>query len=1133
MKKQRIKISEKIGKLSLILIALLMIVLVPTTISGKGSQKNPVALRGPGKTANVSCKSRCTSISANGAFWFVITEENGLTDDIDPISDLGFIFNLTKEHIVGCLSTGGAAYILATKTYQKDTRETIGLSGPADLDVALTSPYGADAPWDGPIPMGGTRVSNAEAAAEYERLKVQQVTGLPYTGSSLGWFCGGEYGTVTPPPEEITLNCQQLGFLPGDKSRGRTWSRVAVENMSLDLTTFNPLKNLNSLWKYRSGSARESQLSGPDSGWTISVGDAETVAKPGDSIRFLHAICMANRAARKTTTQDAWTDGEEDHDQIYPDMDDSRPGQKFEIFASPSEKYLFEDKIEPVNKQSKDGITAFNNLFSGSGAGIAVDAKGFGVGVLSPSTGNEDYDCSEHEQYDIYDPFHAGGFQIPGFTSGSCKASQKVGENNHVGKTIIQYHEFDSIDVWEQYSSTKTGDCGCDEGRDFSDVYIVGHYGPQYPYGEKQGGDLGDRKSWGCKEPGDGCGTCYEWTIDLLTGRETQPCLNWSNTIYGHEDSDYSMYYKTAHKYQGHNRKTATVYIPYNFETATAAYLEENDDVLYQGMYVTPTFTWNVTPRGNEVTSDMPYATVTGRDAKVLGCEFILPPNADSEMSGTRMYAGGNPCGYYGGVWINSTQLKSGELNPTGDYFGSQGAHTKDRLIPDDNEYVGYKYCVATAMYPSDSHDYQGNEGFRQKEKGFGRALDPGTYWNVSDPSCRTIAKKPNFQVWNGSVYTEGSIATSVSKKVVGGGINTPANAGKTIFGSWSDYMIVAAGSVRGMSSGAKIGYNNNTFSFGRPAGQPQTSLKEISKLTISNNGGTMGESGINASASILQNEERLFSRYRDKVETLAKENNTMSDGKHIYTTNTGFQYLLNGGGIDTRSISSQINQLPGAKNNTTTVVGGANGGIYKRLGDGKNDNTLVIYVKGKLVINSNICLSTSIENCRSDSTKLINYSDIGTDTAAISRLPQILIFADDIDITENVTRVDAWLISKNAINTCSNSLGGSDETSDAGGRYTGSNARCYKTLVVNGPVYAKNIKLNRNAGNYHGQGESNGTLNTSLGGVGNNSDSKKGSVAPAEIFNMRADIYLWAYDQTQRSTEAVITYMRELAPRY
>jgi hypothetical protein len=40
-------------------------------------------------------------------------------------------------------------------------------------------------------------------------------------------------------------------------------------------------------------------------------------------------------------------------------------------------------------------------------------------------------------------------------------------------------------------------------------------------------------------------------------------------------------------------------------------------------------------------------------------------------------------------------------------------------------------------------------------------------------------------------------------------------------------------------------------------------------------------------------------------------------------------------------------------------------------------------------------------------------------------------------------------------------------------------------------------------------------------------------SATPAEVFNLRADAYLWAYKQVENYSQAFVTYSREVAPRY
>ena len=85
---------------------------------------------------------------------------------------------------------------------------------------------------------------------------------------------------------------------------------------------------------------------------------------------------------------------------------------------------------------------------------------------------------------------------------------------------------------------------------------------------------------------------------------------------------------------------------------------------------------------------------------------------------------------------------------------------------------VGDKYCVAIAVrnYSSVSTSYF-----------------------MSTSSCRNVSKRPNFQVWGGSVLSNGDIATTNS-----------ARGGKA-FGSWADFAIIANGTIKRMGSGATL----------------------------------------------------------------------------------------------------------------------------------------------------------------------------------------------------------------------------------------------------------------------------------------------------------------------------------------
>jgi hypothetical protein len=304
--------------------------------------------------------------------------------------------------------------------------------------------------------------------------------------------------------------------------------------------------------------------------------------------------------------------------------------------------------------------------------------------------------------------------------------------------------------------------------------------------------------------------------------------------------------------------------------------------------------------------------------------------------------------------------------------------------------------------------------------------------------------------------------------------------------------------------------------------------------VSIENDNNWAGKSGVNASTSINMNLARLRSRYKYKAMSYKEEMKVQESEKNkVHTYGTGMQFVYTDGNLSISSLTKgRVANTKAAQTIENTLGLGSN--LRKSLCRGGDacesmDNTLVIVVEGTLTIDKNICLSISEQNCNLDATKLSTYSDVRT--KAPSSLPQIIIFANNINIKENVTRIDAWLIAgeNGSINTCDSFV--------KGGKEDGSSFRkCNKTLVINGPVYAGFIDLNRTAGAHHGWGteDSNNVLERSLGDIGNESqDNEKGSIAPAEIFNLRADTYIWAYNQAQRYSEAVVTYMRELAPRY
>lgn len=117
--------------------------------------------------------------------------------------------------------------------------------------------------------------------------------------------------------------------------------------------------------------------------------------------------------------------------------------------------------------------------------------------------------------------------------------------------------------------------------------------------------------------------------------------------------------------------------------------------------------------------------------------------------------------------------------------------------------------------------------------------------------------------------------------------------------------------------------------------------------------------------------------------------------------------------------------------------------------------------------------------------------------------ITQVVIVANNIMIDEDVTRVDAWLVtpSTGSITTCPVAF----SNLNAG--------ECNQKLTVNGAIHTGKLYLRRTAG-------------ANPPGV----DQLK---EPAEVFNLRPDAQLWAYTYANKADYAQTDYIQELPPRY
>lgn len=127
-----------------------------------------------------------------------------------------------------------------------------------------------------------------------------------------------------------------------------------------------------------------------------------------------------------------------------------------------------------------------------------------------------------------------------------------------------------------------------------------------------------------------------------------------------------------------------------------------------------------------------------------------------------------------------------------------------------------------------------------------------------------------------------------------------------------------------------------------------------------------------------------------------------------------------------------------------------------------------------------------------------------GNSFTSTDQIPQVVIVARAINITGGVRNIDAWLMTTGDtgyVNTCSDvAVGAPLDT-----------ATCANTLTINGPVATAHLYLRRTAGAEDGNRSGN----------------------PAEVFNLRADAYLWAQARASQSGKAETVYTSELPPRF
>ena len=976
--------------------------------------------------------------------------------------------------VTGCGRQSGVYIFGYNRYYRKTLRPTGGVSIPLSYSIYYAE---SDPKFVKDMEGGGSRIDMETARREYTG---EKYLGYPdpekladWNRGNFSWFCAWPIqqeqkdNNPQPPAATAQTTCSQLSGNFGAYYKGNTSADTGVVNHSYSGTL------------------------GHNSWQKNFQGKNYVFAKPGDRVQFYETFCFPIQQVGIQT-------GSSNVSSADP------PGESnFQIFAqkngSENNQYLFGDS--PVHDGNYHTIGRGNKRpFSGNG----LETSDYGFTAYSPTqNASSEYGCQTN-YYRMYAPKLTVGYQIPGFIDyqHGCNSADKTGSTTEVGTVISQGIRYDNLRAWYNEYTTWSGRDGAEN---------VHHH--SYNSFDSAGDARGGGASWGSQG-----NSTYE--VKVPTGRSycvhesERGCLRRKKeyTYVTHWKKEYpDSHVGTTTQNLGQTEKKSSVYTPYNFNTSIHSYIESSSGgVGFLGARISIGANYGVAPRANELVSKTPYATHTREDQTVKVYEMIVDENYPESKLQEQTVANGNICRGSGIERCKLVDTVTGRINSVGKYTGEfLNTDTYDRTIPDDlpGGGLGKKYCTRSVIWPAASHDSDSNTVENNMS---GSAMSGGNnLHHVSAASCVTLAKKPNFQVLGGGFYTNGTIKAALSEKAVGGGLGAYPSAETRSFGSWDEFGVLAAGKVLGFGSGAAMGYEegynfnlprggimNAYYTFIGPTGPNSvvSGISNISHMTIANDKNGPGNSGISRIGSAVL--ARLKARFRDTI--IRNSSNTITSLTSNETSAKnylGLSQLYHQGDTSLSAMNSTANFYQFDRGGNLIARSNTTGE--------KLMNTLAMFVDGTLTIDRNINIAHETYN-------------------AVDDFPQVLIFAKKINITSNVTNIDAWLIldedyGDNQIDTCSDN------------HYPNA-LSCNETLTITGPVFARKLVLNRTAGAHTGGGRT-GAHPLQTGPTG--TYYAEGSIHPAEVFTLRADAYFWAYRQSLSGGQAYMVYSREIAPRY
>lgn len=306
------------------------------------------------------------------------------------------------------------------------------------------------------------------------------------------------------------------------------------------------------------------------------------------------------------------------------------------------------------------------------------------------------------------------------------------------------------------------------------------------------------------------------------------------------------------------------------------------------------------------------------------------------------------------------------------------------------------------------------------------------------------VGKRPKVQILGGDLIVGRASATNAKRNSTVSTSVTAMPDGR-MYGSWVEYALVPTGTVRGMAS--RSGY---------VGGSGSSDLCSLSVLTFTN-----------------------------------------ANGEHCQAASIG--------SYDDNSVASNIAASYPVQTGTTRLSGTIDIGAEGRSGVfTATDATLRLESSVPIARGQSFVLNAP------DTTVVVsgNIAYVSGPFTTSADIPQVVIIAKNIIISDAVGRLDAWLVATGSgadgrVNTCG--AGSVGETSNL------TSVVCTAQLTINGPVMANHLQLRRTFG----------------------SDNVANAGVPAEIVNLRGDAYLWANAHIRPNSVIPTASTKELPPRY